>query len=343
MLPTRFGTNRLEQNSNTRGAALRAFISYSHRDAGALERLHVHLTNLQREGRLQTWYDREIFAGDVLDDEISRELEAADLFLLIVSPDFIASNYCVEREMQRALERHEAGETRVVPIIVEPCDWAAMPQLRRLKAIPRDGVPISEWTNANTAYLDVVQEIRRIVDTSGSSEPEPTDDELAQPAVDEPLPRKKPKGTSRYRVQKDFDEIDRSDYRDQAFATIKTYFQQAIREIDSVDGLRGRFVDRGESSFGSTVVNRGRQDGTAHITVHCRNAGFALGDIYFSFDENAGSNSANGGFNVSSDEYEQFLVGAMGWFAMQNERLTPEQAAEHLWNEFIEQAGITHA
>lgn len=314
---------------------MRAFISYSHQDTGALERLHVHLANLQREGRIETWYDREILAGDVLDDEISQELEQANLILLMVSPDFIASNYCIEREMQRALERHDAGEARVVPIIVEPCDWAAMPQLRRLKAVPKDAVPISDWANANTAYLDVVQEIRRIVDASGTNTPEP--------ALDEPAPVAPQRGVPRYRVQRDFDEIDRSEYRDLAFSTIKDYFQRAIGEIDAVEGLRGRFVDRGANSFGSTVVNRGRQHGTAHITVHCRNAGLAPGDIYYSFNENAGENTANGGFNVSSDEYEQFLVLTMAMFGNEPNRLKPEQAAEYLWNQFIEQAGITHA
>jgi hypothetical protein len=314
---------------------MRAFISYSHHDVGALDRLHVHLANLQREGRIETWYDREILAGNVLGDEISQELEAADLFLLMISPDFIASNYCVDREMQRALERHDAGEARVVPIIVEPCDWAAMPQLRQLKAVPRDGLPVSEWANANTAYLDVVQEIRRIVDANEIGAPEPTNEEpvLAAPQ----------RGIPRYRVQHDFDEIDRSEYRDAAYATIKDYFQRAIGEIDAVEGLRGRFVDRGPNSFGSTVVNRGRQHGTAHITVHCRNAGFALGDIYYSFNENAGDNTANGSFNVSSDEYEQFLVVSMAMFGNKSDRLNPEQAAESLWNDFIEQAGITHA
>lgn len=314
---------------------MRAFISYSHRDADALDRLHVHLANLQREGRIETWYDREILAGEVLDDEISEELEAAELFLLMVSPDFIASNYCVEREMQRALERHEAGAARVVPIIVEPCDWAAMPQLRRLKAVPKDGLPISEWTNANTAYLDVIQEIRRIIDAGVSNALDSTADEK-QPATT-------PQAAPRYRVQRDFDEIDRSEYRDAAFTAIKEYFKLAIGEIDAVEGLRGRFVDRGANSFGSTVVNRGRQHGTAHITVHCRNAGFALGDIYFSFNENAADNTANGGFNVSSDEYEQFLVVTMSMFGNEPNRLNPEQAAKYLWNQFIEQAGISHA
>lgn len=314
---------------------MRAFISYSHQDAGALDRLHVHLANLQREGRIETWYDREILAGDVLDDEISRELEAADLFLLIVSPDFIASNYCVEQEMLRAMERHDTGEARVVPIIVEPCDWAAMRQLRRLKAVPRDAVPISEWANANTAYLDVVQEIRRIVDSGVTDAPEPAND---VPASAAPL-----QGVPRYRVQRDFDEIDRSEYRDAAFATIKDYFQRAIGEVDAVEGLRGRFVDRGANSFGSTVVNRGRQHGTAHVTVHRRNGRFALSDIYYSFNENAGDDTANGGFNVSADEYEQFLVVTMAMFGNEPDHLKPEQAAEYLWNQFIKQAGITHA
>ena len=259
----------------------------------------------------------------------------ADLFLLMVSPDFIASSYCVERELQRALERHDAGEARVVPIIVEPCDWAAMPQLRRLKAVPKDGEPISEWANANNAYLNVVQEIRRIVDAGGKV--------ASEPAKDEPKADVSLRGVPRYRVQRDFDEIDRSEYRDAAFATIKDYFRRAIGEIDAVDGLRGRFVDRGANTFGSTVINRGRQRGTAHITVHCRNAEFALGDIYYSFDENAGDNSANGESNVSSDEYEQFLVVTMAMYRDEPDRLNAEQAAEYLWNQFIEQAGITHA
>lgn len=273
-------------------------------------------------------------AGDVLDDDISRELEAADLFLLLVSPDFIASNYCVEREMRRALERHDAGEARVIPIIVEPCNWAEMPRLRQLKAVPKDGEPISEWANANNAYLNVVQEIRRIVDAG---------DAPARAVTDEPSIAASRQGVPRYRVQRDFDEIDRGVYRDAAFAAIKDYFRRAISEIDAVDGLRGRFVDRGANSFSSTVVNRSRQSGTAHITVHCRNAGFALGDIYFSFNENAADNTANGGFNVSSDEYEQFLVVTMMMFGNEPERLNPDQAAEYLWNQFIEQAGITHA
>lgn len=312
---------------------MRAFISYSHHDKAALDRLHVHLKNLTRAGHIETWYDRDILAGSELDAEIERELEAADLFLLMVSPDFIASDYCVEREMKRALERHAAGKARVVPIIVEECDWKAMGELRQLKAVPTDGKAISEWANPNTAYLNVVQELRRIIEAEG----EPAAAAKAPPEPDAVRP-----AISRYRAKREFDQIDRGDFRDAAFATIKDYFRRATKEIGSIDGLRGRFVDRGASSFGATIVNGGQRRGTAHITVHCRNSHVALGDIYYSFSENAGDNTANGGFNVSADDYEQFLIQTMNIFGNADERLAPERAAEALWNEFIGNAGITY-
>lgn len=312
---------------------MRAFISYSHHDKAALERLHVHLKNLTRGGHIETWYDRDILAGSDLDAEIERELEAADLFLLLVSPDFIASDYCVEREMARALERHSTGKARVVPIIVEECDWKAMGELRQLKAVPTDGKAISEWANANTAYLNVVQELRRIIDAEG--QPAAAAKAAPEPAAMRPsLPR--------YRAKRQFDQIDRAEFRDAAFATIRDYFRRAAEEIDSIEGLRSRFVDRGAFSFGATVVNGSHRNGTAHITVHCRNSQVALGDIYYSFSENAGANTANGGFNVSADDYEQFLIQTMNIFGKADERLTPERAAEVLWNEFIGNAGISY-
>lgn len=235
--------------------------------------------------------------------------------------------------MARALERHATGKARVVPIIVEECDWKAMGELRQLKAVPTDGKAISEWANANTAYLNVVQELRRIIDAEGQqvatakAAPEPA-------AIRSSLPR--------YRAKRQFDQIDRADFRDAAFATIKNYFRRAAKEIDSIEGLRSRFAERGATSFGATVVNGNHQNGTAHITVHCRDSQVALGDIYYSFSENAGANTANGGFNLSADDYEQFLIQTMNIFGKADERLSPERAAEVLWNEFIGHAGISY-
>lgn len=314
---------------------MKVFISYSHKDEKALERLHTHLAMLRREGSIVAWFDREILAGGGIDAEIDKQLERCALFLLLVSPDFLASDYCVEREMRRMLERHHAGEARVIPIIVEPCDWTSSP-LRELKALPRDGKPISDWTNANNAYLDVVRELRRVLDAQEATLPI-----VEERAAAQPKPARS--GGRRYRVKRDFDEIDRSDFRQAAFAVIRDYFERAVSEIDAFEDLRGRFVSLSVDSFTCTLVNKARERGTAHITVHSRSQIISLGDIYYSFEENAPPNTANGGFTIEADEYELFLRRSlMMGFGQHEERVTPEAAAERLWEDFLQQAGVTY-
>lgn len=310
---------------------MKAFISYSHKDDWALDRLHTHLAMLRRQERIVDWFDREILAGGDLDHEISQQLESCDLFLPLLSPDFLASSYCYEKEMTRALERHDAGKLRVVPIIIEPCDWTASP-LRELKALPKDGKPVVEWTNQNTAFMDVVTELRRIL-TEDDSEPK------AVPP--EPREAQASKGR-RYRVKHDFDEIDRSDYRDQAFAEIRSYFESAIKELDTVEGLRGRFTETASRAFTCTIVNRAINRGAAHITIHASSGNVGMGDIFYSFTENAPANTSNGGFRIASDEYELFLQPWMFAGSNENERLSPHAAAEMLWSEFIQQAGVSY-
>lgn len=312
---------------------MKAFISYSHKDGAALERLHTHLAMLLREGKIIEWFDRDILAGDHIESQIVQQLETSDLFLFLVSPDFLASSYCYDTEMKRALERHRAGQARVVPIIVEPCDWKSSP-LRELKAVPKDGHPFSEWTNENTAFLDIVQELRRIVDAAKQAF-EPS--ELHTAASKQPLEQE----SRRYRVKRDFDDIDRDDFRDAAFNIIQEYFRSAIAEIDGIEGIKGRFKKRSNQSFGCMVVNQSRSRGTAHLTVYNGSGGY-FSDIYYSFSEDAPENSASGGFGVEADEYELFLKRTMSFSHDDEEHLTPERAAEALWSEFIQQAGISY-
>ena len=99
---------------------MKAFISYSHHDAALLERLHVHFATLRKEGLLQAWFDRDILAGEPLGERISNELAGSDLFLAMVSPDFLNSSYCVDREMEVALRRFREGAMQIVPIVAEP-------------------------------------------------------------------------------------------------------------------------------------------------------------------------------------------------------------------------------
>src|SRR2546421_2433710 len=95
-----------EQKRNP-GVPLSVFISYAHEDEPWRERLEAHLSLLRRQGLIANWHDRQILAGEEWSQEIDEHLEAASIILLLISPDFLASDYCYEIEMQRALERHQ--------------------------------------------------------------------------------------------------------------------------------------------------------------------------------------------------------------------------------------------
>ena len=311
------------------------FISYSHKDKQALDRLHTHLAVLRREHHINEWYDREILAGDDFDQEISEQLETCELFLALVSPDYLASGYCYEREMTRALERHHAGVVRVVPIIIEPCDWKETP-LGRLKALPHDGKPVSTWENENEAYLNVVIELRRILTQENQ------DNEVAHTSPSEQNSAPPPVGR-RYRVKREFDEIDRSQFRDQAFSNIRSFIESEMANIDGHEGLRGLIAVAGEQSFSCTLVNKNRSHGTAKITVNKGGRNIGMGDIYYSFSEYSPLNSVNGIFSIEADEYELHLTPILtGLFDERRQRLTPEDAAKLIWRDFLEQAGVSY-
>ena len=105
---------------------LTVFYSYAHADEELREQLEKHLALLRRQNVVNEWHDRMIDAGCEWEDVISNHLERADVILLLISANFLASNYCFEIEMERALERHNAGEAHVIPVILRPCDWHAI-------------------------------------------------------------------------------------------------------------------------------------------------------------------------------------------------------------------------
>ncbi|WP_437477905.1 AAA family ATPase [Sorangium sp. So ce1014] len=137
----------------------RLFFSYSHRDEVLRDELETHLALLKREGLLEGWHDRRILAGEARQGEVDKRLEAADLILLLVSADFVASDYCYDTEMRRALERHDAGDAKVIPIVLRPSDWSSGP-FARLQALPSDGKAVTLWKDRDEAWTDVVEGIR---------------------------------------------------------------------------------------------------------------------------------------------------------------------------------------
>jgi transcriptional regulator with XRE-family HTH domain len=139
------------------------FFSYSHKDEAMRQELEIHLSNLKRQSIITGWHDGEIKAGDVWEEEISAHLNSANIILLLISPDFIHSNYCYEKEMMRAMERHKAEKARVVPIILRPTHWERSP-FEKLQALPVGAKAITAWQNRDEAYVSVVKGIQKVVD-----------------------------------------------------------------------------------------------------------------------------------------------------------------------------------
>jgi tetratricopeptide (TPR) repeat protein len=141
------------------------FYSYAHEDEGFCVELKKHLANLKRQGVITEWYDRDISAGKEWNEEVEKHLNSASVILLLISPDFMNSDYCNDVEVKRAMERNEAGEARVIPVILRPVDWDGAP-FSKLQGLPADAKAVTLWQNPDEAYLSVVKGIRRALEDS---------------------------------------------------------------------------------------------------------------------------------------------------------------------------------
>jgi len=142
---------------------LHVFYSYAHEDQQLCDKLEKALAPLEREGLIQGWHDRQIGAGTEWKDSIDKNLEAAQIILLLVSADFLASDYCYDKEMKRALEKHEAGEARVIPVILRSVDWTRAP-FGKLLALPTGGKPVTSWANRDEAFANIALGIRAVAE-----------------------------------------------------------------------------------------------------------------------------------------------------------------------------------
>jgi hypothetical protein len=142
---------------------LQLFCCYAHNDQKYLYKLKNHLMALQRENLIEVKADIDIQPGAEWEREIDHHLENAQIILLLISAEFLASNYCYEKEMQQALRRHEQGTARVVPVIIRPSSWQGTP-LRKLQVLPKGAKPVSSWENVDEALLDISEGIRRIIE-----------------------------------------------------------------------------------------------------------------------------------------------------------------------------------
>lgn len=142
---------------------VKVFFSYAHADETYKNELNKHLSPLKRSEKIEAWNDEELLPGSSFDDEIKQKLEQSDIIILLISSDFINSDYCYEIEMQNAMTRAERDECYVVPVIVRACLWKETP-LRNIIALPKDGKPVKGYEDMDEAYLEVAEGIEKIVD-----------------------------------------------------------------------------------------------------------------------------------------------------------------------------------
>lgn len=310
------------------------FFSYCHRDEGLRDQLEIHLAMLKRQGFIETWHDRRITAGEPLDHSISANLEHADIILLLVSPDFLASDYCYDREMTGALERHMSGSCTVIPVILRPCDWHDAP-FGGLMATPKDGRPITQWPDIDAAFLDVTTAIKAALLKSGVAAAKRAKSE-ARPSSPHTAGHPDGPRSSNLRVTKRFTDRDRDQFLHEAFEFMAKFFENSLVELEKRNpGIDGRFRRIDANRFTAIAYRNG--DAVARCSVFLGDRIGSMSGIGYSRNDAAAQGSYNENLTVETDEQALFLKALGMSFSRQREgKLSMEGAAEFYWEMFIE-------
>ncbi|WP_437624232.1 toll/interleukin-1 receptor domain-containing protein [Sorangium sp. So ce1151] len=311
------------------------FFSYSHKDEEQRDRLETHLSMLKRQGLIDAWHDRRISAGDEVHKEISKNLEAADIILLLVSSDFIASEYCYNVDMARALERHDAGEAVVIPVILRPCDWHSAP-FGKIMATPKDGKPITKWTDIDEAFLDVTLSIKEALQKRGTSGSAVSF--RSGPSASTVRPSVEVR-SSNLRVAKHFTDHDRDQFLSEAFDYLNKFFSNSIEELSLRNPEIGGNVRLIDANRFTAVAYR---NGTAicRCTIFIGGLGLsrATQRICYLNDDSGVTNSFNEGVSVDADDHALYLkpLGMHTRGTGDSNKLTMQGAAELYWGMFID-------
>jgi internalin A len=157
------GRERREPALAERSPGVRLFISYAHKDEEFRVQLDAHLKLFQRTRLIDKWDDRLINPGEEWKGSIDQNLEDADIILLLVSADFLNSDFCWNEEMKRALERHDAGEARVIPVIIRDTAWQQA-KFAKLQALPKEGKAVTLWPDRDSAWRNVAEGIKKVAE-----------------------------------------------------------------------------------------------------------------------------------------------------------------------------------
>ena len=308
------------------------FFSYSHKDEELRNELETHLALLKRQGVISSWHDRRITAGSDLNQAISSELESSHIILLLVSAHFLASDYCYEKEMKRALEKHEDGSAVVIPVILHPCDWHSAP-FGHLRATPTDGKPVSMYANQHEAFAIVAKDVREAA--------------KSVPALKSPLKGRKhrvgpetrvPQGdrSSNLRIKRKFDNHERDEFLEDSYEYMARYFDGSLQELAARNPhIKTRFKRLSETSFAAFIYDSGER--VAQCSVWYDDGSFGSPGIAYSQSGEAQRNSFNESLSVVDDGYTLQLkpLGMQMFGDRREDALSQQGAAEYYWSLFI--------
>ena len=310
------------------------FFSYSHKDEELRNELEVHLSMLKRQGLIRAWHDRRIGAGENIHSSISDELENADIILLLVSASFLASDYCFDREMMRALEKDRDGRARVIPIIIHPCDWTSAP-FGSLRASPHDGKPVSMFANQAEALTQIAKDIRTTVEEinrSTADQPEKNE----EPDIDISLPQDSPR-SSNLRVKKKFTDHEVDDYLESTFEYIARFFEASLEELQGRNkNITAKFKRIDTNCFTASIYDEGSRISECTIWDGGRNS--FIGGIGYYGGITDSRNQYNESLSVVNDGYSLNLrpMGMTHSTMNESNELSQEGAAELFWSLLIE-------
>ena len=306
------------------------FFSYCHADEVLRDQLERQLRILQRQGLIETWHDRRIEAGQEFANEIDAHIETDEIILLLVSPDFLNSDYCYEIEMARALERHEAGEAIVIPVILRDCLWQGAP-FGKLIATPTDGRPVTQWPDIDHAFRLVAEAVQsaalRVGGMQAMKEAQSNPPQVSSPELNV--------RSSSLRVAKVFTDRDRDAFQVEAFDYMAKYFENSLAELSARNPeIQGTFRRLDANRFSAVAYRNGQA--LCRCTVFMGGQHFS--GIAYSAAENAETNGFNENLTVEADKQTLFLRSMGIAFFGQNteQKLTFEGAAETYWLMFIE-------
>ena len=147
------------QGITPEGKTICLYCSYAPADETLQAQLANHLTLLKRQGIITSWSSHQILPGDDRTQTIHQQLNTADIILLLISAYSLADDTCYHLEIQRAMERHQSGEARVIPILLRPVDWQGAP-FSQLDMLPKNHQPVTTWPNQDQAFQEIATGIR---------------------------------------------------------------------------------------------------------------------------------------------------------------------------------------